>query len=317
MPLTYLGSDLVTAIRNIGMVPSTGSEGTQDADLLRWASEGIRSYIFPSVIELLEEYGIFRTRTTIVSGTQRYRLPHRAAWQMLRDLWLFDGTNRREIYKLPEEGLGGAGTSGSGQPTHYLIEGNLVVLIPDLSGSYTGSLEMVFYVRPGDLILETAARQIPAGGINTATKTVTFSSAIPSTWTTTSRFDVHSQYSGAELKSLNEAVTAASGSALTFTNAINGSAFGTMALEEGDWVCLTGEAVLPALPAELHPIVARGAAMQVAEGIGDTDKVKLHGTILDTFLKKTLGMMQQRVQSKPMRLGSVGLLGRQRRFGGW
>lgn len=314
MPNSFLSSDLILDIRQIGQVPDTGAAGSQDADLLRWASEGIRSYIFPKLIAEMQGYGVFRTRTQVAGGTSRYRLPPRAAWQKLKNLWLFDGTARREMSRVEEERSSTYGIGLTGLPCEYLIEGNHVVLVPDLVGSFTGQLEFVFYAWPGELVLETAARQILT--VSTATKTVTFSTAIPTAWTTASRFDVHSENSGAELKLLNEPVTVATAlsSSLTFTNAIDGSGFNTMLLEVGDWVCLTGQAVLPAMPRELYPAVARAAAMQIYEGLGDTEKVRLHGTILDTFLKATLAMMGTRVESQPMTIGSGGLIGRSRRM---
>lgn len=313
MALTFLGTSLVNAIRNIGMVPNTGATGTEAQDLLDHASQGIRAFIVSKLHNTREEYFLVRERSTITAGTSRYRLPHRAMWQKLRALFYFDGTNRQEL--LPGDPDKPYNLNGTGSvPSRYLIEGNDIQLVPDLSPAFTGYLEFVYYARPGDLVLETAARQVSA--VDTTTRTVTFATAIPSDWSTETLFDVHSQYSGAELKGWS-LTGAASASQVVFSAAIDGSVFGTKPIQVGDWVCLENEAALPGLPAELHPIVARIACLQLAESIGDQEKANLHGKVLETFLKEQMKGFEQRIESKPWRVrGAGGLLGSRGFFSG-
>jgi hypothetical protein len=301
--LTYLGNDLLESIRNIAMVGKTGATGSKDADLLRHASEGIREYLVAEIAALREEYYVVREREALVSGTSIYRIPSRAMWDKLTNLWVVRGGatgDRHKVNPLDKAELDKYNDSGADFPRGYVVDGNWIRMIPDTSSAYTGDLEWVYMIRSGDIVLATEARQITA--VTPATKQVTVA-AIPSSWSSASIFDVHSAYGGADYKMWGQTVSAASGTNITFTNEIDGSVFGTKELAVGDWVCLENESALPGVPRELYPIVARIAAMHWAEAIGNDKKFRAHAEVVKAYMKQNLRTMEVRVEEKPIRIG--------------
>jgi hypothetical protein len=304
MALGYTGEQLVTRIRNLGVIPNTGSTGSKAADILGHADEALRTYLLPELLSLREDYFVLRSRTTLVPGQAKYRIPPRASFNKLRDLWWVSGNDRVQLDPIPEEELDRYNGSGSSIPSGHIVEGNDVLLIPDRSPAFTGELEFVFFARPGDLVLSSAARQVQT--VDPGTKTVTFASNVPTSWSNSLRFDVHSQHSGAELKVWDQPVISASGNTVVFTNPIDGSVYGTKAVEVGDWVVLADDAALPALPKEMHPLLVRASALHFAESAGDAQQAKVHAQLLEKALGKVLKVMETRVEGKPIRLGGRG-----------
>lgn len=303
---TYLGSDLLTSIRNLAMIPRTGATASADADLLRHATEGIRSYLLSEILLLREDYYRFRRRDALVSGQAEYRIPPRAIFDKLSNLWVISsdsqGTENRiaidpisnadiDEYNVPES---------VATPRGFVVDGTHIRLIPDRSPSYSGQLEWNFFMRPGAIVLATEARQVTA----VATPSVTLASAVPSSWTEANTFDIHSKHSGSDYKAVERAASVVSGTTITFTSAIDGSVFGEKAVAVGDWVCLEGETALPGVPPEWFSIVARAAAMAHAEATENRRKFDMHSAILQGFIGRATKAMESRIEDKPIVLGA-------------
>jgi hypothetical protein len=319
MPKAYTGEEILESLRNLAMAPSTGALASRDKDLLVHVDEATRGYLIPRLLNLREDYFVRRQRSSVAAGQVTVRLSPRALFQKLRDLWWVSDGDRSKLDPIPEEEIdehSSTGT-GAGAPSGYIIEGNDIRLFPDSAATFDGELEQVFFFRPGDLVLSTAARQVLS--VDLVLKTATLASAPPAGWGASNTFDVHSKHSGAEPKVWDEAAAIA-GSVLTFTDPIDGTAFGTKAVEIGDWVCLAGEAALPGVPIEIHGLMARAGALQAAESIGDAQQVQVHGAILEKYLGEITKAMEVRVEGRPVRIGRGGFLTGRRRFGlrrGW
>lgn len=293
---------LIEATRNAGSIPDTGSLGATDPDLLAHADHGILTYLLPRLLNLREEHYVLRQRTS-VTGT-RTRLPKRAAFNKLRDLYFIpDSTTRLYLPSIDPDELADF-QPGATLPAGYIVEGNRVILIP-YGGTFTGSLEFAFYARPGSLVPTTSARRIVS--VDTGTGEIVLDSDPPATWSPSTLFDIHSPESGAELNIWDATVSAVGpGATLTFSSPIDGSVFGTTTPQTGDWVVIATQAAAPALPIELHPIAARAAALALAEASGDVNQAKLHASIIDKFLTEITKAMETRVDAHPAPLGGTG-----------
>jgi hypothetical protein len=184
------------------------------------------------------------------------------------------------------------------RPTCFYIEGDYIVLVPTLGASVEGSIDETFPIRPGELVLEEDIRIVSA----VSTPSITLSAAMPSDWDTDSTFDIHSKHSGAALKCWDRSVSVCSGTGITFDSAVDGSLTGEYAVEVGDYVCLSGEAGVPAVPYEFHHILAQAAAASFAESLGDTEAATLHDKRLRTMMETSLGAMMPRVRGKRKKL---------------
>jgi len=300
--MPYDGSQLVRAIRRLGSVPDSGSTGSRDTDVLSVATDVLRSQLVPRVLNLRESYFVLRERTTLAAGKTRYRLPSKAAFNRLKDLWYVSGDDRIQLDVLDPSDLDEYVGTGGPAPAGYFLEGNDVQLVPT-TGNYTGDLEFVYFARPGSLVMPAAARQVVA----VSTTTVTLASAAPTGWDDTDTFDVHSPFSGAEYKAWGVGAASVVGDTIVFDQDVEAAAvFGSGPVEIGDWVVLEGDAALPALPDELQPLLVRAVAAQYAESVGDLQAVQTHTQILEKYLGEAAKAMEVRIEDRPIRPGANG-----------
>lgn len=308
MALSYTSDELIESVLNLYTLPGTNPEGGTDADILRHLSEAMKSRLIPDIIRLREDFLVVTTRHTLSSN--KLRIPKRAIGNRIRDIVYWDGSSvRKQLNFIDRSRLTDYTTGESaGVPDGVFLEGNFIRFVPDTT--YTCQVEVSFYFRPGDLVVESSAAQITS--VNTSTKTITCSGGYPTTptnWTGTMTFDIHSKESGAEIKVWSESGTISSND-ITFTNAIDGSTYGTELVEVGDWVCLENEAVIPAVPREVHPILVELAALQLAKSVEtDTEALAVRFAEAKNYRESLKNLLYDRVEPKPLYIrGQGGLL---------
>lgn len=293
--LLYTAENLIDCVRDQGMLPDAETTGTSDADILQHLNHAMLAEVVPQLLKFREEYFVVTERQAVSGTKSRYRINPRAIGNRLRDVFWTNGNDtRHRLHSLPREDLADLSTTTNDEPTAFYIEGNSVVLYPAIAGG-SGYLELAFFFRPGELVLSTATRTITA---LPAANQVTLSSAIPASWTTANKFDIHSPHSGAEIKSWSAAATTVSGTGITFTNPIDGTGFGTVAAEVGDYVCLEGEAALPGIPREMHPTLAQAALCRILAALSD-ENVAVQVSKLNRMLDDSKYMVNDRVEGRP------------------
>lgn len=304
MAREYTADELIAIVRRRAFLPDTNSLGTQDADILAALNEEMLTELVPLVIRVREEYFVVRERVAATATDGRHRINGRAIGVKLRDVaYVGNGSTTARVpltYIHPEEDPGDLSTS-TGYPGGFFIEGNNVVLSPNLGAGTNGLLELPFFFRPGELVLQSAVRKITA--VNTTLKRVTVASS-PSTWTTSDKFDIHSGKSGAEIHlwDLTPDGSPASTTTVTFNEAIDGSSFGTFTAEVGDYLCLAEQAALPGLPRELHPILAQAVVVQLVESLGDVEMFQIQERRLETMKRDILPIIENRVEGRPRKI---------------
>jgi len=184
MPRLYTADELIATVKLRAAVPGTNATGTGDADILRYLNEEQMTTLVPALIRVREEYLVVTERRAMSASSARYRLPHRAAGQSLRDVNLVDSLTaqtprRTKIPRVALEGIDRQDPSFNAGPGGFYLQGDDLMLTQIDPGAYAG-IELAYHFRPGELVLVANTRKITA--VNTATKTVTVSSATPSTW---------------------------------------------------------------------------------------------------------------------------------------
>lgn len=298
MPRQFTAEELIQAVRDRGGFNDADTEGTQDQDILLRLNDEASTTIYNLVIQAHREFYVVSELVPLVSTTVRYRIPARAMYQKLRDLFYVNGTMRFPLQQISRESLGRYWTSGFAScPSAFYLEGNSIVLVPDLNASYTGSLEVSYYFRPGDLVLSTDCRLIT--GVNTSSKQLTVESNPPSTWDSSGeKLDVHSGKSGAEIHAWDLTTSSISGNVITLAEAIDGSVYGTIPAGIGDYVCLANTAALPGIPREMHPVLADAATVNLLQ-VKDPEAYGVSKQALDAQLQKIMHVISYRVEGRP------------------
>jgi hypothetical protein len=293
MARQFTGEELISYVRRKSAVDDDAVLGCTDDDILNIINEELLATIVPVVRRAREEYFVVSRRMAVTAGTTRYRIPERAIGQQLRNVFWYNGTARQRLVMIQPEFLHEQGATITGVPQFFYLEGNHICLPEGMSA--TGSLEVAYLARPGQLVLSSKSRKIQS--VDTVGKILTLTSPIPSDWeTTTLGFDVHSPSSGGELKQIALTKITATGSTIEVQEAIDGSVFGTYAPAPGDYVCLSGDAALPAVPIELHIVLGQAAVVRMLEQLEALEAAQAAKATLGEMLQNELSLIENRAE---------------------
>lgn len=295
----FTSDELISYVRRQGRCPNKAVSGSQDADILNMLNEAMMSIIVPVIRRAREEYFVVTRRIALTAGKTRYRIPARAVGQQIRAAYYWDGTQRVPMSFVQREHLHEYDGNDSANVPAFLIEGNTIVLADNFTGS--GSLELSYLIRPGQLVLLSEARVIDT--IDTATSTINTTAAVPASWeTSTQGFDIHSKNSGAELRQFDLTRNSATGTIVIFEEEINGTVYGSDQPEPGDYLCLAGEAVVPALPIEFHVPLAQAAVCSWLEAQGEVELLESAKQTLNDMINNEKSILSARVESHPKKI---------------
>lgn len=132
-------------------------------DVLAMASEELMLNAVPQIMQERAEYFVFKVVVPLVNNVGRYEIPYRTMGMALRDVAFSDASGN--FFKMsrvaPEDRAFWQVNLGSNQTIgKYYIEGNEIVLTPDVMTSPTGSLNFFIYLRPNQLVKNDRAAVI-------------------------------------------------------------------------------------------------------------------------------------------------------------
>lgn len=308
MALIYTAETLLASIRTSGILGNVNSLGTDDLSMLKIINEEVRAKVVPQIMRVQQEYLVRSIRDSITANKTKMRIPLRAIGQQLRDLFYVDsGLNRHYLgsQPIPREELHNYNSTGSDVPSGWFFEGPYIRLVPTV-GSYNGYIEYAIFMAPSLLVDDGETRIITA--IDPATKTVTFATDVPTTWTAANLFDIHAPWEGAELKIFNAVASVVGGlgalsNKITFTTAIDGSTFGCeIPVAVGDYVCLAGQSAILQIPDDLIPFLIDDVVLKYAMAGGDTDGVQIGRARMKDQAADTLQVLENRIKSRPRKI---------------
>jgi len=285
MSKVYTTDDLIDSVRLRGGLNDNDASGTgqKDDDIILFLNEEMNELV-TLILEANENYLLVREKITPVANQSEYEINERAVFNKIKNVYyMSDSNDTRQIIQPISTSAYPSSLTTVETPCYYDIVGNKIVFVPSIGSGPTGWYEITWTFRPGELVKTAEARQITA--VNTSTGIVTLDSTVPSSWTTNNKFDIHSNTSGGNIRLWSLNATSVSGNTITFSDAIDGSTYGTFAPQVGDWVCLEGQAVIPALPAEMHPTLAQAATVRVMESLQNPEGIQVHTARLNRMLQ--------------------------------
>lgn len=129
-------------------------------DILQFAAEEMSIGIVPTVLSMQEEYFVHRVIVPLETNKSRYPIPNRAIGMKFNDLMWSDENGN--LFEMTRVNSGDRAyyqmNSGAANAVHkFYIEGNMVVLAPQITGSPTGNLNFFIYIRPNQLVVDERA----------------------------------------------------------------------------------------------------------------------------------------------------------------
>lgn len=284
----FTSDSLLSSIKTRALIPSSQTTYT-DSDLLDLAYEELKTFIVANLIRTHEDYLVKEETSALISAQSKYRIPERAV--KLRDLTYVDGNGQEiPLARIEREQEPDYVGSGDSEPRAFYLEGNHVVLVPEVGSSVSGSLNFVYFNRPGKLVTNSRYRAIVTVGSNYVTV-----ASVPSVFTATELFDIIESKSGNETIEQDLAISSIVGTTITFTSDISG-------VSVGDYLCLSMEAPIPQCPEELHPLLAQRVAVRVLESLQDREGLKDAKKTLDEMEKNILAIVDNRITGKPQKI---------------
>jgi hypothetical protein len=289
-------------LRQLIVTSDDASEGFGVSDFLMLANDVIRSTIVPLLKRTREDYLLTREDLDIVSGTDRYSLPTRAAAETLKAILYDAGDGRWLPLERTSEEKAAEFSASEGRPFGYYLQDDSVVFVPEPSEANT--VRFLYFGRPNRLVDVDEVGQISA--INTGTGAVTFlgwdaDPDDPDYTTTTApagfaagatSYDFVKGTPGFRNRATAKSATRAS-NVLTF-------APGDLpdGLAVGDFVCLAGETPIPQIPDTLHSLLSQEVSRTILESKGDKRTQQAEKTA-DKMQANAETMLSNRVQATP------------------
>lgn len=124
-------------------------------DIVKLMNQELQNSAVPSLIEIHEEYFVYKVTVPLITNISIYAIPNRASGMALRDLRYSD--NRGNFFDMsriaPEDKAFFQNNTGVNQViSHYYVEGNNIVLTPQTMTNPTGYLNFFFNLRPNFLV---------------------------------------------------------------------------------------------------------------------------------------------------------------------
>lgn len=308
MAVNYTTDTLIQSVRNRIAIPN--SQNTfPDQRIIDIANEEMFMNIVPDIMDAREEYFVTYEDTITTSNNAQYYIPSRALGTKLRDLAIVQnpgdpGEVTIPIVRLQPENAMGLPLSGLGFGTvtrpGYIVRNNWVILYGPINAGQT--LRFFYFQRPGKLVLTTNAAQIVSIAGN-----VCSCSLVPPSWSTGVVVDVMGYKPPFNYKFLDQTATIA-GNDITLPDVTD--------IEVGDWISLQYEAAIPAIPADVHPLLYQGTATYILNTLGDK-QAPLEQQRYALMRKNAMTLVDNRVEGQGEKIVSNNSISNWTKRGRW
>lgn len=285
--------ELITSVKRRASIPEAQNT-FEDTDFLELATEEQNIGLVPSILSMHEEYFGYEETVDLVTGTLKYAIPYRAIGNKLRDITYVDSNgNEYNAIKVSQEDSVTTYFFDT-NPIRYKIQGGNVVLLVSPNSTLVGSLKFYYYLRPNSLVLLDRGAQIT--GIDRNTGIITFDEK-PDHFTTSLLYDFNRTKSDHRIISFDNVITDVTDTTITFDVADIPDE-----LEVGDYICQSGETVIPNIPTDLHVVLAHRVATRCLEALGATQDLQNANVKLQEMEQKTGTLIDNRVESAPTKI---------------
>jgi len=161
----YLTSnDLIEAVKRKISLPLSQNAFTS-LDILSFLNEETMISQVPSVLQYHQEYFVYNVTVSLLSNKVNYPIPDRAIGMKLRDLfWKDQSGNLFEMSRIQTEDKAFFSRNiGANEAIYkYYLEGNDIVLTPQVISNPTGQLVFGIFLRPNQLVTNDRAITVTA-----------------------------------------------------------------------------------------------------------------------------------------------------------
>lgn len=173
MPVGFLTSaTLIETVKREAMIPTSTSTFT-NADFLAMANQEMRVGLVPSIMQHHQEYYVRDSvAIPLVANQSNYAIPYRAIGGKFRGVFYQDSNNNLHSMTrvFPENR---SDYLQSNQVQAFFIQGNDIVLLPDVGSAPVGNIVFSYYMRPNELVAASRVATIQSIAVTSTTGNIT------------------------------------------------------------------------------------------------------------------------------------------------
>lgn len=285
-------STLIESVKRRESIP-TSQVTFETEDFLAFANEEISVGLLPSILQFHEEYLVYSSNIPLVANRSDYGIPERAVGNKVRAVFYQDSNgNLQEVSRIfPED----RAQYVSSEVQCFFLQNNSIVLVPEVGASVSGSLLVMYYMRPNQLVEESRVASITAIDRTTGVITV---DAVPSVISATTPVDLIEKKGGHKILQLDV-------SPVTTNSTTNEITFSTSDIPDdlvaGDHIALAGECIIPQIPDDLHVVLAQRVAARCLEALGDQNGLNAANTKLQELEQRMGNVIDNRTEGNPQK----------------
>jgi hypothetical protein len=286
-------NSLLKSIKRRTMAPDNQNTFS-DQDYIDLLNEEMMIGLVPSILEMKEEYFIFKQLVPLVANKSKYPVPERALANKVREVCYRDTIsstigNEYEMTRIAIDDRYTGLSSGSGDYNTYrrfYMLGSDLVIHPGVGSSAVGSLAFYYYLRPSTIVKEALVATIT--DIDRTLGTITVSS-VPTGYGDESTYDFVKAKSPHNILDIDIPIITINTTSRIITLDIDNI---PADLEIGDYIPLSGQTMVPNVPTELHMVQA----------LGDTEGLNNASAKVAEMENKMSSMMTSRVEGAPRKV---------------
>lgn len=302
---------LLKSIKRRALVPDNQNTFSEQ-DFIDLMNEEMMIGLVPSILQMKEEYFIFKQIVPLVANKSNYAVPQRSLANKLREICYIDNVNPSigTEYEMAQiaiddrySGLaGGSNTNDFTGYRRFYMQGSDVIVHPSVGPAPYGGLAFYFYIRPNMLVKENEVAVISNIDRNTGEITV---SNLPTSYGLNNKYDFVRANSPHNILAID--ITANSISSGSKKITVDPSAI-PLDLQVGDYIPMAGQTCIPNVPTELHMVLAQRAAQRVLEALGDSEGLNNSTNKLNEMENKLSNMIENRVEGAPRKVVSRNIM---------
>jgi hypothetical protein len=308
--MVFLTEDILNSIKVRTFAPISQTTFS-DSDLITIVNEELQLKLVSDIQTIREDFFAAAQTQSLVQNIAGYYIPNRAIGNALRAVAYVDsqGNESAPLNRVPVDRKYMYGTSDS-VPVAFSIAADQIVLHPKPSTTQ-GSIKQYFSQRPNQLIATASCAKITAIVSGGGTTTFTVNTDLTASLSVSSLIDILRAKSPFMLWSQDVAITAITSSSIavntTSVSDVNALVLPTV----GDYICPQGQANIPQVPQEFHPVLAQMGACRVLSSLGILDKLNAAKGELKELRSEAIRLIKNRVESAPEKVDTRGgILGR-------
>lgn len=306
MPVGYLtSSTLIETVKREAMIPTNQSTFTNN-DFLAFANQEMRIGLVPALMQYHEEYLVRDSDPVpLVSNQNNYAIPYRAVGGKFRGIFYQDTQgNLLTMTRIdPDNRTYFADSNLQDRFIFFFIQGNEIVLVPEVSENPVGSIIFSYYLRPNELVEETRVGTITTIAIDTGAGTTTVTlDQVPTGFSTTVDFDLLQTRPGHKTIALDVRPSSIDSTNKTMTFDSDDV---PSSLIVGDYVAFSGECIIPQVPADLHDVLSQRVVLRCLQALGDKDGYGIAQSKLGEMEQKTGNLVDNRAEGEPIKINNL------------